>query len=169
MALEVETVVAAFVIDLACLDLADAVEQQTIATVIAESTGVSRPRLEHHHVLHVQAGFQVVAGRYSFDQGVTAGNAAQLGKLAGQVHFQVRGVDVQTTGFNQGQQQRQQTMLFTFVAAVATVTRAARGGATKITDQAQGGIRGSQAAGRISGSSARLASRSSLMKAQSGA
>ncbi|MNC52009.1 hypothetical protein D3C75_1013320 [compost metagenome] len=56
-------------------------------------------------MLHVDAGFQVVAGRNALHQGVAAGDAAQFGKLLGQVFLQVRGVDIQATGLDQGEQQ----------------------------------------------------------------
>ncbi|MCY1409033.1 hypothetical protein D9M71_243700 [compost metagenome] len=105
MALEIEAVVAAVVDQLACLDLADAIEQQAMAAVAAEHRGLAQARLEHHHVLHVDAGFQVVAGRNALHQGVAAGDAAQFGKLLGQVFLQVRGVDIQATGLDQGEQQ----------------------------------------------------------------
>ncbi|MNP28349.1 hypothetical protein D3C76_1213080 [compost metagenome] len=87
-------------------------------------------------MLHVQAGFQVVAGRHPLDQGVTAGHPAQFGELPGEVFFQVSGVDIQATGLDQGQQQRQQPVLFAFV-ATACGFACAIAGTLEIADQAQ--------------------------------
>ncbi|MNI59564.1 hypothetical protein D3C73_1147330 [compost metagenome] len=75
--------------------------------MVAEHGGFAQAGLEHHHVLHVQPGFKVVAGGHAFEQGVTAGDTAQLGKLRGEVLFQVRGIQVQAAGFDPGQQQRE--------------------------------------------------------------
>ncbi|MCY1432228.1 hypothetical protein D9M71_482190 [compost metagenome] len=72
MALEVEASVATVIDHLARLDLTNAVEQQAITTVAAERTRLTQARLEHHHVLHVDAGFQVIAGRHALHQGIAA-------------------------------------------------------------------------------------------------
>ncbi|MNE55468.1 hypothetical protein D3C80_1503040 [compost metagenome] len=93
-------------------------------------------------MLHVQAGFQVVAGRHPLDQGVTAGHAAQFGKLSAEVFFQVAGIDVQATGLDQRQQQRQQPVLLTLVTTIASLASATRGKTAKIADQAQGRVGG---------------------------
>ncbi|MNM95757.1 hypothetical protein D3C81_1082140 [compost metagenome] len=75
-----------------------------MVAVIAEHRGFTQAGLEHHHVLHVQAGFQVVAGRHPLQQRIATGDTAQLGKLLGEVFLQVRGIEVQTAGFDPGQQ-----------------------------------------------------------------
>ncbi len=105
MPLEVEAVLAAVVEQLAPFDLVDAVQQQAVAAMVAEHRSFAQAGLEHHHVLHVQAGFQVVAGGHPLQQRIAAGHAAQLGKLCGQVFLQVGGVKVEPAGFNPGQQQ----------------------------------------------------------------
>jgi len=59
----------------------------------------------------------------------------------------VRGVEVQATGFDPGQQQRQQTLLLTALAAVRGAASAVAGLA-EITQQAQRGVGGQPGGGR---------------------